>query len=906
MKKLLLATSALVVIATAHPARAADQSPAPRLPTKAPIVPPAPIYNWTGCYIGAQGGGGAVSDPFVGDRLNGNFLHGGGGFGGGQIGCNYQSGNFVFGLEGEAWSGLTNPDHAVETTSAFTLNFIDRNRWSADVAVRAGLAFDRALLYGKAGIAQGRFAFSVANSGGGFANGASTLTGTLLGVGLEYGLAPNWSAKLEYDHIEYAGRTVHFETSGGPSDQTEFASVNLVKAGINYRFGGPSLPLASDGATAHASLYKALPFKAPAAASFSWTGCYAGVHGGGGWMRDSFISDASGSSGGGGFAGGQLGCNVQAGVIVWGIEGEAAWSGLTDHLNRGFAVDVTTHNRWSADIAARAGLAVDRTLVYGKAGVAAGHFAFSADLAPDVENGSATLAGLLLGAGVEYALTQNWSVKLEYNHVDYFGRNVAFIDSFSGPFTVTEAATTDVVKLGVNYRFGNGPFGDAPFAPAADRTTTGPAIFKAPAYKTPAVALANWTGCYAGVHGGGGILADTGLGSNDEFPVPISSGGFAGGQLGCDVQTGALVWGLEGEAAWSRIINRDSDSSQLFESSANLVWSADGAVRAGVAIDRGLFYGKAGIAAGRFKFSSTDNGDFESGASTLTGLLLGGGIEYALAPNWSVLLEYDRIAYAGRVVHVDASGPFDTPFDQTLSATVNEAKAGINYRFGGAPLSLAASASQRLLPPPATDWTGCYAGIHAGGGILDDTFVSLVGFTAVAGGGAVAGGQAGCNVQTGVMVFGLETEAAWSDVVNRFSFSQGGNIADVSDRNRWSADVAARGGIAFDRALLYGKAGVAAGRFAFFESDNAGGFLQGGTTLTGLLLGLGVEYTFASNWSAKLEYDHVGYLSRNVDLGPQLTNNESATTNTVKAGINYKFYGPSGFFGPSAVVVARD
>jgi outer membrane immunogenic protein len=92
---------------------------------------------------------------------------------------------------------------------------------------------------------------------------------------------------------------------------------------------------------------------------------------------------------------------------------------------------------------------------------------------------------------------------------------------------------------------------------------------------------------------------------------------------------------------------------------------------------------------------------------------------------------------------------------------------------------------------------------------------------------------------------------------------------------------------------------VAAARFDFFTSDTFGDFLTGGATLTGLLLGLGVEYAFAPNWSVKLEYNHVGYLSRNVDLGT-LSTSDSTTTNTVKAGINYKFLGPSG------VVVARD
>ena len=165
-------------------------------------------------------------------------------------------------------------------------------------------------------------------------------------------------------------------------------------------------------------------------------------------------------------------------------------------------------------------------------------------------------------------------------------------------------------------------------------------------------------------------------------------------------------------------------------------------------------------------------------------------------------------------------------------------------------------------------------------------------------------GEAGCNYQTRIMVFGLEGDAAWSNLANRFSFN-GLTMQQASDRNRWTADLAARTGIAFDRAFLYGKAGVAAGRFDFFDVDNipnsiTGGFLQGGATLTGLLLGLGVEYAFAPNWSAKLEYDHVGYLSRNIDLGANGSTNQSVTTNTVKAGINYKFFGPSG------VVVAKE
>jgi opacity protein-like surface antigen len=211
-------------------------------------------------------------------------------------------------------------------------NRFTRNPWTTDVAVRAGLAFDRALFYGKAGIADGRFAFSEAGTdlASPQGQGAGTLTGVLLGVGLEYGFAPNWSTKVEYDHIEYADRIVHFDGIGGlPFNVTESPSANLIKAGINYRFGAPSLPPASDGAATHTGIFKAPVSEAPAPGAFSWTGCYAGVHGGGGWMGDTFVGGSL--IGGGGFAGGQLGCNVQAGAIVWGLEGEAAWSGLTDH-----------------------------------------------------------------------------------------------------------------------------------------------------------------------------------------------------------------------------------------------------------------------------------------------------------------------------------------------------------------------------------------------------------------------------------------------------------------------------------------------------------------------------------------------------------------------------------------------
>jgi outer membrane immunogenic protein len=290
-----------------------------------------------------------------------------------------------------------------------------------------------------------------------------------------------------------------------------------------------------------------------------WTGCYVGVHAGGGRLFDTVTSV---QNGGGGLAGAQLGCNTQDGPFVLGLEGEAAWSGLTDRFHTdaqipGFVsiTDATLRNRWSADVAARAGIAVERALVYGKVGVAAGRFerTLASNPGSEFSDSETTQTGLLLGAGVEFAVAPGWSAKLEYNHIDYFGKTVSFVDTATGPNLVTQAAVTDTVKLGVNYRLGDGAPLLATGGAAAGPAITKAPVYKAPNYKAPATAVASWTGCYVGVHAGGGLLVDTFITTADGRADNNGGGGLAGGQLGCNYQAGAIVLGLEGEAAWSRI-----------------------------------------------------------------------------------------------------------------------------------------------------------------------------------------------------------------------------------------------------------------------------------------------------------------------------------------------------------------
>jgi outer membrane immunogenic protein len=202
--------------------------------------------------------------------------------------------------------------------------------------------------------------------------------------------------------------------------------------------------------------------KAPIAPAYNWTGCYVGVHAGGGIIGTSFINGTGSTDGGGGaLAGGQAGCNYQAGQFVFGLEGEGAWSGITDRFHEistdGFTETQTGRNRWDADLALRVGFAVDRALVYGKAGAAFGSFEFTDDesfFSSSSHGQSTTLNGLLLGAGVEYAFASNWTAKLEYNVIDFVAKDISFTSS-DGPFTESQSAKKQIVKVGVNYRFGN-------------------------------------------------------------------------------------------------------------------------------------------------------------------------------------------------------------------------------------------------------------------------------------------------------------------------------------------------------------------------------------------------------------------------------------------------------------------
>jgi outer membrane immunogenic protein len=234
MRRLTLTTLGLLGAMAAGPATAADI----RVPYKAP--PPSYVttfYNWTGFYIGAHAGY-AWADFEGSDTLTGlltdsvsarGFIYGG------QVGFNYQLGSWVFGVEGDFTLGDVRYSEDLLLGLASASVELDR---IYTVAGRIGYAFDRTLIYGKFGAAWTReeYNFTVL---GASANAAVDRTGWLLGVGVEYAFAGNWSAKIEYNYLDMGSKDVTLVTVGpiAVAPATVDLTVQTVKVGVNYRFG---------------------------------------------------------------------------------------------------------------------------------------------------------------------------------------------------------------------------------------------------------------------------------------------------------------------------------------------------------------------------------------------------------------------------------------------------------------------------------------------------------------------------------------------------------------------------------------------------------------------------------------------------------------------------------------------
>jgi outer membrane immunogenic protein len=249
MKKVFLASVGLVALAV--PAAAADLRTRTPPPAPAPArVVVAPVFTWTGFYIGGHVGWGrlegdsTVVDAVAGIPAGTVFGTSQNGFlGGAQAGFNWQVSQLVFGIEGQiSWADLGKDVTVTGGAPLTTANLSTDVNFVATVAGRLGIAFGNALVYGKGGVAfldwNSKLAFSGPVSGN-FETG-DTATGWMVGGGLEYGFTPNWSAKIEYNFLNFDSVHMPFNAGGVATAVDRDLDMHVVKLGINYRFGWPA------------------------------------------------------------------------------------------------------------------------------------------------------------------------------------------------------------------------------------------------------------------------------------------------------------------------------------------------------------------------------------------------------------------------------------------------------------------------------------------------------------------------------------------------------------------------------------------------------------------------------------------------------------------------------------------
>jgi outer membrane immunogenic protein len=249
-----LAFAVALSVGAASTALAADLPPPPPAPrAPATYVPVAPLYNWTGFYIGGNLGGaftnGSFSDSLVppstfSTSTTTSFI------GGGQVGANYEFwGGVVIGAEA-MFDWLPNTKNTLTATNAafpgVTASGTINNRWVTTATGKLGYAWDRVLLYGKGGgawVGQSNSGASLSTGGTLPVSGPTTNWGWTAGVGVEWAFWGNWSARAEYDYIGLTNQTLTVGGFAGTAFAGDTVSSNsrniqMVTAGVNYKFGG--------------------------------------------------------------------------------------------------------------------------------------------------------------------------------------------------------------------------------------------------------------------------------------------------------------------------------------------------------------------------------------------------------------------------------------------------------------------------------------------------------------------------------------------------------------------------------------------------------------------------------------------------------------------------------------------
>jgi len=423
--------------------------------------------SWEGFYLGGDGGYGmgvasakipSSGAPFFGggafSLTNTDFVGSTGVSAGALAGYNHMiAPNWLIGIEGDInWSDIRNRDTLVNNRSRDEGILQLEQTSSFSARARFGyLLAPETLLYGTAGVAWSRFAFSAVDVEPGFFFASEAdphwFAGPQFGVGIETMFAPRWSARLEYLETLYGAGTFTsngtFGSLGEPLIQVRPA-VGVARLGVAYHFGPDSAPIAASTPVP----VKALPMPPPAPA---WTGFYIGgaVAAGAANAKVDVPTAPGNSANGAGIAGvlptGMVGYNQRvAPQWVLGIEAEAA-PGIS---TADFQVD------WTAAVRGRAGfLLTPWTLLYGDAGFLTGGVRTTSLVSNLVTVPNVRVDALEVGGGVEAALNEHWAGRLDYQYALPGTINNIAVAAGGISMPIVVHAQIQYVRLGVVYMF---------------------------------------------------------------------------------------------------------------------------------------------------------------------------------------------------------------------------------------------------------------------------------------------------------------------------------------------------------------------------------------------------------------------------------------------------------------------
>ena len=647
----------------------------------------------------------------------------------------------------------------------------------------------------------------------------------------------------------------------------------------------------------------------PTAPMVDWSGLYFGAHAGAGAFtgravdsEDTIFDGPEGDfdlNGFAGLGGVQAGFNYQVGSVVYGLEGDFAWTGYGMDRFAGDPLEdyVKARMRWLATLRARLGVVSGNGMAYVTGGVALAHLehcanqnvAFDPPCSIDNTDDIAwdgVVPGLAAGMGVEAALADNWSLKAEYLFVQTAVENQVYETANNRDIDFSNRSHQ--LRVGLNFQ----PNG----VPAAMPEHSGA-----------------WSGLYGGVHAGVGAFTGRAVEWDEnifqQVTGDIDLNGFAGiggAQAGYNYRVGNVVYGVEGDFAWTGYsLDRTFDfeagtgaDNQYVRAEAD--WQASLRVRLGLASGNAMAYVTGGLAAMYLSHCanfdapcSTDNVDDISWDGTVLGLAAGAGVEARLSNHWALKAEYLYVGTDEK--NVDYAPAVNNDID--FSNRSHQYRLGLNYYFAGLPYED---------PEPATDWRGIYAGLHAGAGAFsgqaidwdDDAINDNDGDADLAGIEPLGGVQAGYNLQTGNVVYGVEADFT----ATGFDENDTGRLGSDwrSAEMDWLATMRARLGMVSGNAMFYVTGGLAAAHLSHCLNDNDPPCSVDGDdgvdwsgVLLGLAAGAGAEAQLTDHWSLKGEYLFVQMDKENVvyDTTGDQDVDLSNRSYQFRMGLNYRFGG---------------